>query len=284
MRQNRNRSTPMKLVLLGAVLWLFSGTPAVADTGQSFYFYPGQPVLIEQDHAGDILVVGTDVRVDATVDGNVSVLGGDVMVGTGTVTGDAVVIAGDLAVNEGGKVQGSQVVLAGGLKKNRAAVLTLSVLFWLLTIGFGYFFFPGRIRENAFEMADDFLRAFLLGVYATFIVVALALLSFILVQVVVGIFLSVVVLMFALTLYLFSVLTLFYFLGELIWKRIFRVRLPGLAYLCTGLVFYELLAWLGLIGFLGTTVLMLGAVGATLLSRFGSFKPWFGVPRYWGHS
>jgi len=52
----------------------------------------------------------------------------------------------------------------------------------------------------------------------------------------------------------------------------------------TGLAVYEGLAWIGLIGFVGTVVLVLGSIGATLLSRFGSFKPWFGAPKYWGHS
>ena len=144
------------------------------------------------------------------------------------------------------------------------------------------YFFQGQLKENAFELADDFVRAVLLGIYATGILALLALISFVLVQVVVGVFLTIAVLLFGAAIYLFSVLTLFYFLGELVWKRLFHIPMPGLAYLATGLVMYEIMAWLGLLGFLATTILLLGAVGATLLSRFGSFKPWLGRPRYWG--
>jgi len=271
-------------MILAAALWLLSGTVAHAATDQSFYFYPGRPVVIEENFSGDLLVVGADVAVTARVDGNISVLGGDITVKGGAITGDAVVIAGDLSVDEAGRIDGSRVILAGGLRENRTATMLLSLLFWFLTIGFGAYFFPDRIEETAFELADDFLRAFLMGIYATAIMVIMALLSFMLVQVVVGIFLSIVVLLSAVLLYLFAVLTVFYFIGELLWKRIFKVRLPGLAYLATGLAVYEGLAWMGLIGFVGTVVLVIGSIGAALLSRFGTFKPWFGAPRYWGHS
>jgi len=50
----------------------------------------------------------------------------------------------------------------------------------------------------------------------------------------------------------------------------------------TGLVIYEALAWFGFIGVVGTLILVLGTMGASLLSRFGTFKPWFGAHRYWG--
>lgn len=272
------------IFLLGAALWLLAAPNVEAAEEQSFYFFPGRPVAIEKNVTGDLLVVGADVEITARVDGNVSVLGGDIVIRDGSITGDAVVIAGKLATEGTGTIEGSKVELAGGLRENHTATLMLSILFWFLTIGFGSYFFPERIQENAFELADDFVKAFLMGIYATGILVILALLSFMLVQVVVGIFLSVVVLLMAVMVYLFSVLTVFYFIGELIWKRIFKFQLPGLAYLVTGLAVYEGLAWIGLIGFVGTVVLVLGSIGATLLSRFGSFKPWFGAPRYWGHS
>ncbi len=272
------------IFLLGAALWLLAAPNVEAAEEQSFYFFPGRPVAIEKNVTGDLLVVGADVEITARVDGNVSVLGGDIVIRDGSITGDAVVIAGKLATEGTGTIEGSKVELAGGLRENHTATLMLSILFWFLTIGFGSYFFPERIQENAFELADDFVKAFLMGIYATGILVILALLSFMLVQVVVGIFLSVVVLLMAVMVYLFSVLTVFYFIGELIWKRIFKFQLPGLAYLVTGLAVYEGLAWIGLIGFVGTVVLVLGSIGATLLSRFGSFKPWFGAPKYWGHS
>jgi len=272
--------TGIRLIILLLVSVLATGARA-ADS-RSFYFFPGRTVDINRAQQGDLLVIGADVTITAPVRGNLSVLGGNVTIQHETVDGDVVVIAGQLTVADGAKVTGSQVELAGGLRHNRTATLVLSMLFWLLTIGIGAYFFPEHLQENAFELADDFVRAVLLGIYATGILVLLALISFVLVQVVVGIFLTMAVLIFGATLYLFSVLTMFYFLGELLWKRLFNMPLPGLAYLGTGLIIYELMAWLGLLGFVTTTVLLLGAVGATLLSRFGTFKPWFGRPRYWG--
>ncbi len=274
------RRVCISLWVLGIVL--ACAMPARAASVKKFYFYPAQPVIVDKGSAGDMLVIGGDVRISSKLAGNVSVIGGDVHLTCGTVTGDVVVVGGDLLVDETSHVAGTSVVFASVLKRNHTALLLISALFWLLAIGFGFYFFPEHIRENSFELADDFVRAILLGIYAAAILVILSVLSFVLIQVVVGIFLLIAVAVFSIALYLFSVLTVFQFLGEIIWKRMLKTPMPGLVQMATGLVIYEALAWLGFIGVLGTLILVLGAMGASLLSRFGTFKPWFGARRYWG--
>ncbi|NOZ12292.1 MAG: hypothetical protein GXO69_01435 [Acidobacteria bacterium] len=269
-------------VLIIAALIAAIAVPARAARVKRFYFYPAHPVVIDNSAAGDMLVIGGDVEISGKLAGNVSVVGGDVHLNKGTVTGDVVVVGGELISDRSSRVAGTSVVFASVLKRNHTALLLISTLFWLLAIGFGFYFFPGHIRENAFEFADDFVRAILLGIYAAAVLVILSVLSFVLIQVVVGIFLLLAVAVFGIALYLFSVLTVFQLLGELIWKHVLKTPMPGLLQMVTGLIIYEALAWLGFIGLLGTLVLVLGAMGASLLSRFGTFKPWFGTRRYWG--
>jgi len=275
-----SRRVSIALWILG--LALVCAMPARASSLKSFYFYPAETVIIDKGSTGDMLVIGGDVQISSKLAGNVSVVGGDIHLVCGTVDGDVVVIGGDLLVDETSHVAGTSVVFASILKRNHTALLLLSTLFWLLSIGFGFYFFPEHIRENAFEFADDFVRAILLGIYAAAILVILSVLSFVLIQVVVGIFLLIAVAVFGIALYLFSVLTVFQFLGELVWKRILKIPMPGLVQMATGLLIYEVLAWAGFVGVLGTLILVLGAMGASLLSRFGTFKPWFGTRRYWG--
>ncbi len=271
-----------RLFLIVCLLTEIAAIPAQAGTVKKFYFYPAHPVIINQKTTGDMLVIGGDVQINSHLLGNVSVVGGDVHLTKGIVSGDVVVIGGELLANKSSHIEGSSVVFASVLKRNHTALLLISTLFWLLTIGFGFYFFPNHIRENAFEFADDFVRAILLGIYTAAVLVILSILSFVLIQVVIGIFLLIAVAVFGVALYLFSVLTVFQFLGELIWKRILKIQAPGLVQMTTGLILYEVLAWLGFIGLLGTLILILGTIGASLLSRFGTLKPWFGTHRYWG--
>ncbi|NOY23518.1 MAG: hypothetical protein GXO70_08420 [Acidobacteria bacterium] len=271
-----------RVFLIVCTLMIAAAVSAHAGTVKKFYFYPAQPVIVDKGATGDMLVIGGDVQISSKLVGNVSVIGGDVHLSCGTVTGDVVVVGGELLVDETSHVAGTSVVFASVLKRNHTALLLISTLFWLLAIGFGFYFFPEHIRENAFEFADDFVRAILLGIYTAAILVILSVLSFVLIQVVVGIFLLIAVAVFGIALYLFSVLTVFQFLGEMVWKRMLKTPMPGLVQMATGLVIYEVLAWLGFVGVLGTLILVLGAMGASLLSRFGTFKPWFGARRYWG--
>jgi len=272
----------MSIALLVLGIAVVSGMPARASSVKEFYFYPAGPVIVDKGSTGDMLVIGGDVQITGKLAGNVSVVGGDVILASGTITGDVVVVGGELFSDESSHVAGTSVVLASVLKRNHTALLLISALFWLLAIGFGFYFFPEHIRENSFEFADDFVRAILLGIYTAATLVILSILSFILIQVVVGIFLLIAVAVFGIALYLFSVLTVFQFLGELIWKRMLNIPVPGLVQMVTGLVIYEALAWFGFIGVVGTLILVLGTMGASLLSRFGTFKPWFGAHRYWG--
>ncbi len=274
------RRFPRLLVLLTLITVI--AVPARAAQVKRFYFYPAHPVVIDKNAAGDMLVIGGDVEISSKLAGNLSVVDGDVHLNKGIVTGDVVVVGGELISDGSSRVAGTSVVFASVLKRNHTALLLISTLFWLLAIGFGFYFFPEHIRENAFEFADDFVRAILLGIYAATVLVILSVLSFVLIQVVVGIFLLIAVAVFSIALYLFSVLTVFQLLGELVWKHLLKTPMPGLLQMVTGLIIYEALAWLGFIGLLGTLILVLGAMGASLLSRFGTFKPWFGARRYWG--
>jgi len=267
------------------IICLFFSTGLVFATShnvkQDFYFYPSKTIVIDREVTGDVLVFGGDVKVLGKISGNLSVVKGSVDVDNGEVTGDVVVVGGTLFINNESNVKGNRVVLASIIKDNKMIMLLFSSIFWLITIGFGYLFFPKSIKENAFEFGDDFIKAFFLGIYTSLLLLIMMFISFILVKIVVGIFLFIAVSAMVFALYVFSLLTIFYYLGEIVLKRFFGKNLPGLLFMITGLIIYQSLSFFGIIGFVVDFILISGALGATLLSRFGTFRPWFGVSRHW---
>jgi hypothetical protein len=249
--------------------------------GQDFYFFPSKTVVIDSTTNGDVLVFGGDVLVIGKINGNLSVVKGSVSLKKGSIEGDVVVVGGTLTTDNVGKVKGSKVVLASIIKNNKMIMLLFSSIFWLITIGFAYLFFPENVKENAFEFSDDFIRAFFLGLYSSLLLLFMMFISFVLVKVVVGIFLFVAMAAMVFALYVFSLLTIFYFLGEIILKRFFSANIPGLLFMIVGLIIYQSLSFFGIIGFVVDFIMISGAIGATILSRFGTFKSWFGIKRHW---
>lgn len=276
------KKSPFVIIL--TIFFFYIGIVHAADhekKGQDFYFYPSKTIVINKEVKGDVLIFGGDVLVNEDVSGNISVVKGSVIVGKGKIQGDVVVVGGTLSVENSGEILGSKVVLASIIKDNRMIMLLFSSIFWLITIGFGYLFFPKSIKENAFEFRDDFLRAFFLGIYSTLLLLIMMFIAFILVKIYVGIFLFFAVSTMVFILYVFSLLTIFHYLGELVLKKLFGKNLPGLLFMIIGLIIYQSLSFFGIIGFVVNAVLISGSLGATLLSRFGTFKPWFGVSRHW---
>ncbi len=248
---------------------------------QDFYFFPSKTIVIDKVTTGDVLVFGGDVVVTGEIKGNLSVVKGSISLEKGCIKGDVVVVGGTLSVDNFSEINGSKVVLASIIKNNKMLTLLFSSIFWLITIGFAYLFFPENVKENAFEFSDDFIRAFFLGLYSSVLLLFMMFVSFVLVKVVVGIFLFMAMAAMVFALYVFSLLTIFYFLGEVILKRFFSANLPGLLFMIVGLIVYQSLSFFGIIGFVVDVIMISGAIGATILSRFGTFKSWFGIKRHW---
>ncbi len=265
-------------IVLTIVLFLFSYNSFAKESTKLFVF-PAHTVKIDKPVKGDVLVVGKDVEVLSTVEGNVSVIGGSIVV-EGDVKGNCVSIGGGIYLNKG-KVGGDSVTIGELFGKNRLYLLLLNSFFWMITIGFGFYFYGDNIKENAFEFADDFIRLFFFGFYSLIALSILSLISFALIKVGIGFILFVFVFLIVFAIYIFSILTLFYFFGDFI-GRMLKLSFPDSFKMILGLIVYQSLKFVPLFGFIAFIILLSASFGATIYSRFGTFKSWFGLPRFWG--
>lgn len=247
--------------------------------GTKLYVFPAKTVVVDGNVKGDILVLGKNVEILGAVEGNVSAIGGSIKV-KGEVSGNCVSIGGSV-VSAGGKIEGYTVSIGELFGENRLYLLLLNSFFWILTIGFGIYFYGDRIKENAFEFADDFMRLFFFGFYSLIALSLLALISFALIKIGIGVILFLAVFFVFFSIYIFSVLTIFYFFGDFISKTL-SLSLHKSVKMLLGLVVYQLIKFIPIAGFILFVVLISASFGATIYSRFGTFKPWFGIPRFWG--
>ncbi|BBB31668.1 hypothetical protein TTHT_0014 [Thermotomaculum hydrothermale] len=268
-----------RIFYLFVILILCFSFNSFAGERTKLFVFPAHTVKIEKPVKGDILVVGKDIEICANVDGNVSAIGGNILVKS-KVSGNCVSIGGGIHIS-GGKVEGDIVSIGELFGKNRFYLLLLNTFFWIITIGFGFYFYGENIKENAFEFADDFIRLFFFGFYSLIALTLLSLISFALIKVGIGLILFLFVFAGFFAIYIFSILTIFCFFGDVVAKFI-KVNLPDTVKMLLGLAIYQMLKFVPLFGFLSFVVLLSAAFGATLYSRFGTFKSWFGLPRFWG--
>ncbi len=270
-----------KIVILFVLTTTFFFFPNNAIAGEStrLFVFPAHTVKIEKPVKGDVLVVGKDIEIISEVDGNVSVFGGSIIV-KGKVSGNCVSIGGGIDLKNG-EVKGDSISIGELFGKNRLYLLLLNSFFWLITIGVGLYFYRENIKENAFEFADDFLRLFFFGFYSLIALGVLSLIAFALINVGIGFVLFSAVFFIVFTIYVFSILTIFYFFGDFV-SRVFDLNFPDTLKMILGLIIYQGLKFIPLFGFLAFVILLSASFGATIYSRFGTFKPWFGLPRFWG--
>ncbi len=244
------------------------------------FIFPAHTVKIEKPVKGDVFVWGRDVYINSTVNGNVSVIGGNINV-NGKVSGNCVSIGGTVNYGENGQINGYEVIIGEGYARKKLLLLLLNSFFWIMSIGFGLYFYRENIKENAFEFADDFIRLFFFGFYSLIAMSILSLISFALIKLWIGLILFLAVFIVFFTIYVFSILTIFYFFGDVV-SQLIKIDLPDSIKMFIGLILYQGLKFIPLFGFIVFVVILSASFGATIYSRFGTFKPWFGLPRFWG--
>ncbi len=269
-----------KFVVVITICVLFFALPSYASRSSKLYIFPAKKVVIKDRLDKDLLVFGNDIVVKSEINGNVSVIGGTVFVEGGRIRGNCVSVGGGIKL-EKGTVDGDIVAVGELFGKNKFYGFLLSTVFWLFAIGFGYFFFAENLKENAFEFADDFFRLFFFGFYSLIVLFVLFLISFALIQTGLGIILFALMLFVLASLYVFSVLTVFYFFGDIVFGKL-KNSIPDILKFVIGLLVYQLIKMTSIFGFVVLFVLISASLGATLYSRFGTFKPWFGFQRFWG--
>ncbi|MBN1355395.1 hypothetical protein JXA40_03885 [bacterium] len=253
---------------------------------------------------GDVVVFGGGVNISGTVTGDVVVFGGTVsLAGTARIEGSLVAMGGTIEQEEGSAVMGDIVDMSGiplianlsrwftgkldiprmddtpvprapGRFLGVIGKLHLIILcFWFL-ITCALVFLGARYMEQAGEtMRREPFRSLVAGFlfHAGFLVLFLGL-----IVTVIGIPVAVILVFFWLIVCIFSVPAGSYLLGKRTWELFNRPNASIFGSALTGLIILGLARFLPFfLGFLIWHLWFMAAVGATILSKFGSMRPWF---------
>ena len=195
----------------------------------------GESVFVAKDEMvrGDLIVFGGNAMIEGRVSGNVVVIGGNIRARSGAVIkGDAVVIGGVLDDDDDAIISGERVtfnnfiptrfIFAGPEGRLFKAVVFPVWLFVQLILAFlVLLFLRDRILASSEHLSDNFLKSFGIGLLSTFIAIfGLIIVSLILLITIIGIPLAILlwiscagVLIFSWTVFAFS-------LGRLVAKRL----------------------------------------------------------------
>lgn len=244
---------------------------------------------------GSLVVFGGSAHVSGYVEGDLVVFGGSAnLESTAHIDGDTVVIGGMINRDEGSYVQGDVVVLGGagtgltdqivrpdfGIFKSG---FRLTILLTWLVISFVITLLFTRSVENTVEIAMNRpVQALLTG----FIFHVAALMTcIVLFVIIVGIPLAFLGSLLWFMISIFGTAVGFVLMGRLVWEKIRKGYANTLMILITGFLILAAIRFVPF--FIGWTIWQLwgmAGIGATVLSRFGSNKPWFGsrqtAPQY----
>ncbi len=242
---------------------------------------------------GSVVVFGGSARISGSVDGDVVVFGGSASIeSTAKVNGDVVVIGGVINREDGSIVDGDVVVLGGGNLSpgdeliapdlsmitrgfHLTAIMTWLVLAFIITLLFT------RPIENTVKFAIDRPIQSLLSGF--FFHVASLLIGVILTVILIGIPLAFLGAILWLLISIFGTVVGFVLMGRLVWDKIRKGYANILLILLTGILIMGVIRFVPfLIGWTIWQLWGMAGIGATILSRFGSNKPWFGQKKSQG--
>ncbi len=296
--------------LLGAALLLTSPTPASASDSPESAAQPGlrleagsvarQPIVavgrgveVAGEALAGVTALNGSVAVSGLVHGDVTVLGGDlVLASTAVIEGDALVLGGRLLAAGGSRLSGRAVayptvsrawltLLEGpslGMGATSPLVLgaKLGLVAAWLALTLLLFASAGRsLVRTSEEVRHEPLRCFAAGLVglATIVLSALFLSAFL--PTLLGIPLLVLVGLFALVLKLWGMVAIFHSFGRFCVSRFARRRVVQLHAAVLGLSLLGLIKLVPMAGVWVWTAATLIGMGAALRSKFGRFEPWF---------
>lgn len=253
----------------------------------------GRGVEVDGEALAGVTALNGTVKVTGTVRGDVTVLGGDlILASTAAIDGDALVLGGRLVAAGGSRLSGRAVayptvsrawltLLEGpslGLGATSPLVLgaKLGLVAAWLALTLLLFASAGRpLVRTSEEVQHEPLRCFAAGLVglATIVLTALFLSAFL--PTLLGVPLLVLVALFALVLKLWGMVAIFHSLGRFCVARVARRRAVQLHAAVLGLTLLGLIKLVPMAGVWVWTAATLIGMGATLRSKFGRFEPWF---------
>jgi hypothetical protein len=253
----------------------------------------GRGIEVDGEALAGVTALNGSVTVTGVVRGDVTVLGGDlILASTASIEGDALVLGGRLVAAGGSRLSGRAVayptvsrawltLLEGpslGMEATSPLVLgaKLGLVAAWLALTLLLFASAGRpLVRTSEEVQQEPLRCFAAGLVGlgTIVLTALFLSAFL--PTLLGVPLLVLVALFSLALKLWGMVAIFHSFGRFCVTRLARRRVVQLHAAVLGLSLLGLIKLVPMAGVWVWTAATLIGMGATLRSKFGRFEPWF---------
>lgn len=293
--------------LLVPALLLSLAVPAIAQNSQR----PEAALRIEEGSvAHQMVAVGRDLVIAGEALSDVAALDGSVDI-SGRVTGDVVVLRGDVRLAPTARVSGDVFVVGGTIRAARGAQTGGRMVSypnassaWLTllegpSIGLGFasrlvlgaklallaawaalvllfFAASGRqVMETADGVRREPFRSFFVGLTGIVCLLLTGLFFSAFARGVIGVPLLVLVVLLAMVLKLWGMVAVFYALGDWLCRNLLKRRFRPLNAATVGLLVLGAVKFLPWFGVLAWTAATLIGVGAALSTKFGRREPWF---------
>jgi hypothetical protein len=253
----------------------------------------GRGLIVDGEAYGDVAAVEGSVEISGRVTGDVVVLGGDVrLLPTARVGGDVSALGGVIRAAPGARVEGRMVsyptassawvtLLEGpslglGFASRLVIGAKLALLAAWAALLLLLFAASGRqVLGTADGVRREPFRSFVIGLTGVLALVLTALFFSVFTGGLVGVPMLVLVVLLALILKLWGMVAVFYALGEWLARRVFHRRPRPLNAATLGLLVMgavKFLPWIGVWAWMAATLI---GIGAALATKFGRREPWF---------
>ncbi|MEA2603510.1 MAG: hypothetical protein QOF89_4502 [Acidobacteriota bacterium] len=253
----------------------------------------GRDVIVQGEAQADVAALDGSVEVSGQVTGDVVVMRGDVRLApTARVGGDIFVVGGTIHAAPGARADGRMVSyptasnawmtlmegpsLGLGFASRLVVGAKLALLAAWAALLLLFFAASGRqLLETADGVRREPFRSFFVGLTGVVSLVLTGLFFSAFARGLIGVPLLVLVVLLALVLKLWGMVAVFYALGDWISRRLLRRRFRPLNAATIGLLVLGLIKFLPWFGVLAWTTATFIGIGAALSTKFGRREPWF---------
>ena len=253
----------------------------------------GQDVVIAGEALADVAALNGSVDVSGRVTGDIVVLRGNVRLApTARVSGDIFVVGGTIRAARGAQTGGRMVsypnasnawltLLEGpsiglGFASRLVLGAKLALLASWAALLLLFFAASGRqVLETADGVRREPFRSFFVGLTGLVALILTGLFFSVFARGLIGVPLIVLLALLAMVLKLWGMVAVFYAIGEWLARRVFHRRPRPLNAATLGLLVLGLIKFLPWCGVLAWTTATLIGVGAALSTKFGRREPWF---------
>jgi len=253
----------------------------------------GRDLVVDGEAYGDVAAVEGSVEISGRVTGDVVVLGGDVrLLPSARIGGDVSALGGAIQASPGARVEGRMVSyptassawitlmegpsLGLGFASRLVVGAKLALLAAWAALLLLFFAASGReVLGTADGVRREPFRSFWIGLIGVLALVLTGLFFSVFTGGLVGVPLLVLVVLLAMVLKLWGMVAVFYALGEWLDRRVLHRRLRPLNAATLGLLVMGAVKFLPWIGVWTWTAATLIGIGAALSTKLGRREPWF---------